>query len=87
MLLLLAPVERDSHPHGDLVVKVLTLPSVPEYCYSFRMNESHTIPFTRRQQSQTPSQQFLGGRRALGLLYNKHYSDLSIEKITEKVRI
>jgi hypothetical protein len=46
MLLLLAPVERDSHPHGDLVVKVLTLPSVPEYCYSFRMNESHTLLFT-----------------------------------------
>jgi hypothetical protein len=49
MLLLLAPVERDSHPHGDLVVKVLTLPSVPEYCYSFRMNESHTLPITRRR--------------------------------------
>jgi hypothetical protein len=51
MLLLLAPVERDSHPHGDLVVKVLTLPSVPEYCYSFRMNESHTFAITGRRQS------------------------------------
>jgi hypothetical protein len=43
MLLLLAPVERDLHPHGYSVVEVLTSPPVPEYCYSFRMNESHTI--------------------------------------------
>jgi hypothetical protein len=34
MLLLLAPVERDLHPHGYSVVEVLTSPSVPEYCYS-----------------------------------------------------
>jgi hypothetical protein len=33
--------ERDLHPHDDQVVKVQTLPPVPEYCYSFRMNESH----------------------------------------------
>ena len=33
--------ERDLHPHNDQVVEVQTSPSVPEYCYSFRMNESH----------------------------------------------
>ncbi|WP_226592137.1 hypothetical protein [Microseira wollei] len=38
-----APGEKDFHLHGYQVVKVLTLPSVPEYCYSFRMNESHTL--------------------------------------------
>jgi hypothetical protein len=30
MLLLLAPVERDLHPHSDSVVEVLSSPSVPE---------------------------------------------------------
>jgi hypothetical protein len=34
--------EKDLHLHDDSVVKVQTLPSVPEYCYPFRMNESHT---------------------------------------------
>jgi hypothetical protein len=33
--------ERDFHPHDDQVVEVQTSPSVPEYHYSFRMNESH----------------------------------------------
>jgi hypothetical protein len=47
MLLLLAPVERDLHPHGYSVVEVLTSPPVPEYCYSFRMNESHTTQVER----------------------------------------
>jgi hypothetical protein len=42
MLLPLAPGERDLHPHDDQVVEVLSSPSVPEYRYSFRMNESHT---------------------------------------------
>jgi hypothetical protein len=44
MLLPLAPGERDLHPHDDQVVEVLSSPSVPEYRYSFRMNESHTFP-------------------------------------------
>jgi Pentapeptide repeats (8 copies) len=41
MLLPLASGERDFHPHDDQVVEVQTSPPVPEYCYSFRMNESH----------------------------------------------
>ena len=39
-----APGEKDFHLHGYQVVKVLTKPSVPEHCYSFGMNESHTLP-------------------------------------------
>ncbi|HEY9783737.1 MAG TPA: hypothetical protein V6D09_26840, partial [Leptolyngbyaceae cyanobacterium] len=32
------------HPHGQSVVKVqFTLLTVPEYFYSFRLNESHNI--------------------------------------------
>jgi hypothetical protein len=46
MRLPLASGERDLHPHDDQVVEVQTSPPVPEYCYSFRMNESHTIPIS-----------------------------------------
>ncbi len=38
-----APGERDLHPHDYQVVKVVTLPAVPEFV-SFRLNESHHPP-------------------------------------------
>jgi hypothetical protein len=43
MLLLLASGERDLHPHDNQVVEVQTSPPVPEYYYSFEVNESHTL--------------------------------------------
>jgi hypothetical protein len=46
MLLPLASGERDFHPHDDQVVEVQTSPPVPEYCYSFRMNESHQFAWS-----------------------------------------
>jgi hypothetical protein len=62
MLLLLALRERDLHPHDDSVIEVLSSPSVPEGDASFRMNESHTVPITRRRQLQTLNKRTLGGR-------------------------
>jgi hypothetical protein len=56
MLLLLAPVERDLHPHDDSVVEVQTSPSVPEYRYPFRMNESHTFLLSGCKRLQTQQQ-------------------------------
>lgn len=51
MLLPLASGERDLHPHDDQVVEGLTSPPVPEYYYSFRVNESHTIQVQRIDQN------------------------------------
>jgi len=72
MLLLLAPVERVLHPHGGSVVEVQTSPSVPEYRYSFRMNESHTLPITRRRSPLHHNRPIFGGQCAWALLACDH---------------